>query len=74
MRGASNRPSSMHVDDYERQKGPGPPANKNIMSGSKVGSGQGQPSSPRRTISSGSARPAVKVSAKSEPAVRISSP
>ena len=74
MRGASNRPSSMHVDDYERQKGPGPPANKNITSGSKVGGGQGQPGSPRRTNSGGTARPAVKASAKSEPAVSVSPP
>lgn len=39
QRGSSNRPSSMHVDDFERQKGSGPPTNKNITSLAKSNSG-----------------------------------
>lgn len=85
MRGASNRPSSMHVDDYERQKGPGPPANKNVMSGTKgaggaavtnVGGGSAggergrtRSRSPRRTTSGGPSRSASNIPVRSETAV-----
>ncbi len=73
MRGLVNGRPPWSWAFYEHQKGPGPPANKNIMSGSKVGSRQGQPSSPRRSSSGGCAHPAAQAYTQSKPAVGASS-